>query len=66
MSVRPKVLVFVDWYSPGYKAGGPVRSMVNLVAHMNDSIDFHIVTSDTEYTESTPYEGITSDSRGRR
>ncbi|QQR86277.1 MAG: glycosyltransferase [Flavobacteriales bacterium] len=59
--MKPKVLAFIDWYTPGYKAGGPVRSMVNMVDHLSERIDFHIVTSDTEYTETTPYSGITPD-----
>lgn len=58
---KPQVLVFIGWYSPGYKAGGPVRSLVNLVDHLRDRIDFHIVTSDTDYTETRPYAGIRSD-----
>ena len=58
---KPQVLVFIGWYSPGFKAGGPVRSLVNLVDHLRDRIDFHIVTSDTDYTESSPYAGIRSD-----
>ena len=37
---KPRVLVFIDWYAPGYKAGGPVRSLVNLVDHLRDRIDF--------------------------
>ena len=62
MSPKPKILVFIDWYAPGYKAGGPVRSLVNLVDHVRDRIDFHIVTRNTDYTEHTPYAGITPDS----
>lgn len=58
---KPRVLVFIDWYAPGYKAGGPVRSLVNLVDHLRDRIDFHIVTRNTDYTESAPYAGITPD-----
>ncbi|MBK8339526.1 MAG: glycosyltransferase [Flavobacteriales bacterium] len=58
---KPKVLVFIDWYLPGYKAGGPVRSVANLVDHLRDRIDFHIVTTDTDYTERTPYAGVTPD-----
>ncbi len=58
---RPKVLVFIDWYLPGYKAGGPVRSLANLVDHLRGRVDFHIVTRNTEYTESTPYPGIEPD-----
>ena len=52
---RPKVLVFIDWYLPGYKAGGPVRSLANLVDHLRGRVDFHIVTRNTEYTESTSH-----------
>ena len=59
--MKPKVLVFIDWYSPGFKAGGPVRSMVNMVDHLRDRVDFYIVTSDTEYTEEAPYPGIVPD-----
>lgn len=62
MTSKPQVLVFIGWYSPGFKAGGPVRSLVNMVDHLRDRIDFHIVTSDTDYTETQPYDGITPDS----
>ncbi len=58
---KPQVLVFLDWYAPGFKAGGPVRSVLNLVDHLRDRIDFHIVTTDTDYTESAPYPGIMVD-----
>lgn len=58
---KPRVLVFIDWYAPGYKAGGPVRSMVNMVDHLRERIDFHIVARNTDYTESTPYAGFTPD-----
>ena len=58
---KPTVLVFIDWYLPGYKAGGPIRSVANLVDHLRDRIDFHIVTTDTDYTERTPYADVTPD-----
>lgn len=47
---KPQVLAFIDWYKPFFKAGGPVRSMVNLVDHLHDRVDFHIVTGDRDYT----------------
>ena len=59
---KPKVLVFIDWYLPGYKAGGPVRSLANMVDHLRERIDFHIVTRNTDYTEDVPYPGIQPDS----
>lgn len=58
---RPRVLAFIDWYLPGYKAGGPVRSLANLVDHLRGRVDLHIVTSNTDYTASAPYPGITPD-----
>jgi len=39
------ILVFVSFYLPGYKAGGPVRSIANIVDHLNDEFYFRIVTS---------------------
>lgn len=49
---KPQVLVLIDWYKPFYKAGGPVRSMVNLVDHLHTEVDFHILTGDRDYTAS--------------
>ena len=53
--------MFIDWYLPGYKAGGPVRSMANLVDHLRGAVDLHIVTTNRDYTENTPYPGIAPD-----
>jgi glycosyltransferase involved in cell wall biosynthesis len=52
------VLVFIDWYYPGYKAGGPVRSCLNMVEHLKKDFEFYVVTRNTEYTETVPYSGI--------
>lgn len=35
-----KVLIFIDWFAPGYKAGGPITSNVNIVEHLSDKLDF--------------------------
>lgn len=60
-SNKPKVLVFTDWYLPGYKAGGPISSVANLVAALGDSIAFTIVCSDRDYLDARPYPGIVID-----
>ncbi|TXH25187.1 MAG: hypothetical protein E6Q99_06100, partial [Elusimicrobia bacterium] len=49
----PRVLAFIDWYKPYFKAGGPVRSMVNLVEHLGTRVQFHIVTGDRDYPATT-------------
>jgi glycosyltransferase involved in cell wall biosynthesis len=55
-----KVLIFIDWFLPGYKAGGPIRSVANLTAHLSGDIEFFILTRDTDYLETTPYPTVNS------
>lgn len=57
-SMRPDILVFIDWYYPGYKAGGPIRSCMNLVAHLGKHYSFYIVTRNNDYTETEPYPNL--------
>ena len=54
---RKKILVFTDWFLPGFKAGGPIRSLVNLTATLQH--DFYIVTRNTDHDSEEPYAGIT-------
>ena len=49
---RPVVLVAIDWYLPAYRAGGPIRSIANLVAALGDEIDFRIVCGNRDLGES--------------
>lgn len=56
MSIKPKVLIFSDWYLPGYKAGGPISSVANLVSHLGSDIQFKIVCSDRDYIDREPYD----------
>ncbi|MDZ4822789.1 MAG: glycosyltransferase [Flavobacteriales bacterium] len=58
MSVeRKKILVFADWFLPGFKAGGPIRSVANLVAALPE-FDFFIVTRNTDHHSTHPYPDI--------
>jgi glycosyltransferase involved in cell wall biosynthesis len=56
---RPVVLVFVRHYLPGYKFGGPVRSIANMVDHLGDEFDFRVVTSDRDLGDPGAYSGVT-------
>lgn len=40
-----KIAVFIDWYTPAFKAGGPIRSVSNMVEQLKDEFDFYIFTS---------------------
>jgi glycosyltransferase involved in cell wall biosynthesis len=53
-----KILVFIDWYLPGYKAGGPIRSMANMIASLKTNYSFYLICRNADYLESVPYENI--------
>jgi glycosyltransferase involved in cell wall biosynthesis len=58
---KKKVLLFSDWFYPGFMAGGPIQSSFNLINHLKEYYDFSVVTRDTDYTDTIPYKGIKSD-----
>jgi len=58
---KPRVLTFVHYYLPGYKAGGPVRSIANLVSRLGDEFEFWIVTSDRDAHDEEPYSDVRID-----
>ena len=55
------ILVFIDWYEPAFKAGGPVRSVVNLISRLYDRYKFSIVTSACDYGSTEALPGIQPD-----
>lgn len=55
---RPVILTFSEFYFPGHKGGGPIRSVFNLVAALGDEFDFQIVTTDRDLGDLVPYPGI--------
>jgi glycosyltransferase involved in cell wall biosynthesis len=58
MAVR--VLIVADHYLPSYKAGGPVRSISNIVEFLGDEFEFRIVTSDRDLGDEKPFDNIAS------
>ena len=62
LNKRKKILIFIDWYEPGYRAGGPIRSVKNLVEHFKQEIDFFIITRNTDYQSTDSYTTVPSDS----
>lgn len=52
---KKRVLIFVDWFIPAFKAGGPIRSVYNLVTRLSDEFEFHIITGDRDLGDESPY-----------
>lgn len=57
--IKPRILLFVRYYLPGYKAGGPMRSIANLAAHLGDEFDLQIVSTDRDLGDEESYTGVT-------
>lgn len=55
---KKRILVFAPMYLPGFKAGGPIRSIANLVETLSDEFDFYIVTSDRDLGDNDAYPNI--------
>ena len=60
MTDKPHLLIFTDWYVPGYKAGGPIQSVFQLTQLLNTQFHIKIVTRNTDYNSTIPYENIES------
>jgi glycosyltransferase involved in cell wall biosynthesis len=53
-----RALLLGDWFTPAYKAGGPVRSLANLVATLGGEVDFSIAVSDRDAGDTVGFPGI--------
>ena len=61
---RPlRILAVVEWYPPAYKAGGPIRSVHNLVHLLRAQTNHHleVVCGDRDLGSDSPLEGIQTD-----
>jgi len=55
---KPSIFIFSDYFSPGFKAGGPIRSCVNFAEHMKQDYAIYVLTSDRDLGDTTSYETI--------
>jgi len=55
---KPRVLVTVSTYLPGFRAGGPIRTIANLVERLGDEFQFYIVAADRDAGDSQPYPDV--------
>ncbi len=63
-----RILIFTDWFEPAYKAGGPVKSVVNLVSHLSHHNEVYVFTADRDLNDEKPFGDISINqwiSRGR-
>ena len=55
----------IGYYLPGYKAGGPIRTLANMVDKLGDEFQFKIITADRDSGDTEAYPGIKIDGWNR-
>ncbi|TAK53555.1 MAG: glycosyltransferase [Gammaproteobacteria bacterium] len=55
------ILTLSICYLPGYKAGGPIKSIAGLVERLGDELKFKIVTMDRDWGDDSAYPSIARD-----
>ncbi len=56
-----KVLIILDHFFPGYRDGGPVLSIANLIDALHEEYEFTVLTKDRDVGDSAPYPFIEKD-----
>lgn len=51
-------MILVEWFIPGYKAGGPIQSCLNICRALKNDFDIYVFTTDKDHGEIKPYSGI--------
>ena len=55
------VLTLLPRYIPGFKGGGPIQTLCNMVEQLGDNFNFKIITSDRDSGDSQAYWNINAD-----
>lgn len=56
--MNKKILIFTSFYLPGYKAGGPLKTIANMVEQLGDEFEFLIVTRDRDLADTGAYSSV--------
>ncbi len=58
VSKKPILLILYDYFLPGFKAGGPIQSIGNMAALLQENYDCRIITQGFDLNSHEPYENI--------
>ena len=53
-----RVLLVCEFFEPGFRAGGPVRSIAHMLDSSSDVVDVLVVTRDRDLGSAEPYPGL--------
>lgn len=58
---KKRLLIFYDWFYPGFKAGGPIQSLTNLAVALTADLDIYVITGSCDLNSKIPYDNINVD-----
>src|SRR5271165_10435 len=56
-----RVLCFASYFLPGFRAGGPIRSLQRTIDALRSEFDFRVVTRDRDAAAREPYTDVAYD-----
>ena len=57
---KKDIIIFCGHYLPGFKAGGILKAVSNIVFHLKDKLNIHIITRDHDLGENKKYDLVES------
>jgi hypothetical protein len=61
MNSKKVILCLLSEYLPGFKSGGPIKTISNLVNQLGDEFEFRIICRDRDLGDSFSYSGVIMD-----
>lgn len=58
---KKNIAVLIDWYLPGNKAGGPVKSVYSMLSLLKEEYNFHVITTNRDLGSAKPYPNVIPD-----
>lgn len=58
---KKNIVVLIDWFLPGNKAGGPVKSVYSMLTLLEAYFNFSVITTNNDLGSPKPYDGIELD-----
>lgn len=55
MLIKKRIFISIDWFTPGFRAGGPIKSIVNFCEAFKNEFEIFIYTSDRDLGTAQPY-----------
>ena len=56
--MKREILILIPHYLPGYKIGGPLTSIKNMIDHISSHFHFSLLTSDRDLGDNLPFKNI--------